>query len=699
MKHLNICFHLLCISALLFDPVSAQVKPSQLTALPGSGVDKANDLLLVWDNSASITKKMTVADFVNIPSMFASIPDGSFAIADVSTLQAELDDRVIQADFDSAIGLKVNTADLSTTGGANKVLKLDGNGTLRLGPVNSTDNQPTQSFRVPAFQRTYYESKLGTLAAETYLIANHSATIGSDIGFGAGVFPELFQGAPRHCFYWDEGFQIGNADNNRNFGRYLYFRALGNATLADPVRQSVPTFWNGQNYNGGSTVTSNMGLQWVPGTTSTSGEFVFAITPSFSAGGTVNVLTNGVLTSVAGAVLPFSVTQAGPKVGVGKVLTFGDGSTMTTAPTAYQARVGNATLVAGTVDVEDISITEFTVITLTRKTAGGTIGDLTYVKDPEVGFTINSSSATDTSRISYELNEGTVADNAPVVSGTNAVGDTLTVSSGGGSGTYQWYSNGSIVSGQTASTYVVRHQDIGLPVTCREDGVVSNAITVWHPDDETGYYADFRADLGTLTTGGGAATNGQPVETWRDQSGNSRHLAALATTNAPLLNTSGTGGRPTYLDFDGANDYLHKVSTITRPQTVFIVAEAKSETANERYFSTGDSGTRMVVDLGSTAEDVKNNGASTTGDQKPLNQRNIITTRTTATLNGIRIDAGTEVTATETTGNGLGMFVGGTSAAAGADQRHYALLVYQADLDSSAQARVRAYLKAKWGTP
>jgi hypothetical protein len=591
------------------------------------------------------------------------------------------------------------TADTSTTGGANKVPLLDSNGTLRLGPVNPTDNQPTQSLLIPAFQRTLYESKLGTTAAQTYLIANHSAALGNDIGFGAGVFPELFNGSPRHCFYWDEGFQMGNAENNRSYGRYLYFRALGNASSPDPVRQSVPTFWNGQNWNGGSTVSSNMGLQWVPGTTSTSGEFVFAITPTFSAGGTVNALTNGVLTSVAGAVLPFSVTQAGPKVGVGKVLTFGDGTTMDTAPQPYQARTGNATLVGGTVTVADDTVTAYTNIMLTRRYAGGTIGDLTYSVSNGTSFTITSASATDTSRVTYHLVESLVTATAPTISGTNAVSDVLTVVSGGGGGGYQWYSNGFAVSGFTGSTYTIRHQDIGLDITCTEGGVASNAITAWHPDDESGYFADFRADTGVLTTGGGAATHGQVIETWQDVSGNARHVTQATSNYRPTFDSTTYAGYP-HMRGDGVDDYLARSVTLTRPQTAFIVAEVVSIGNNDRIFATAGSGSRMLVqpDLGGTGL-IKNGAAITPSSSWAVNTRAIVTARTTSTQNHIRLNNGTEYSATETTGNGAELVIGGSSATNASDCRIFAVLFYQAELDTYAQARVRVYLKAKWGTP
>lgn len=66
------------------------------------------------------------------------------------------------------------------------------------------------------------------------------------------------------------------------------------------------------------------------------------------------------------------------------------------------APAGNAVLVAGTKHVSNTNVAVAAVLMLTRKTAGGTIGDLTYTIDGGGGgFTINSSNALDTSTVSY----------------------------------------------------------------------------------------------------------------------------------------------------------------------------------------------------------------------------------------------------------------------------------------------------------
>jgi hypothetical protein len=81
---------------------------------------------------------------------------------------------------------------------------------------------------------------------------------------------------------------------------------------------------------------------------------------------------------------------------------------------------------------------------------------------------------------------------APVISGTNTFGSTLTTTDGTFTGTapltytYQWRRNGSPISGQTASTYVIGSSDSLAAITCEVkatnsygfDSEVSDTITV-----------------------------------------------------------------------------------------------------------------------------------------------------------------------------------------------------------------------------
>lgn len=69
-------------------------------------------------------------------------------------------------------------------------------------------------------------------------------------------------------------------------------------------------------------------------------------------------------------------------------------------------RAGNATLVGGTVTVNNGSVTANTIVMLTRKTSGGTIGTgVTYTVSAGISFTITSDNVLDTSTFSYLLIE------------------------------------------------------------------------------------------------------------------------------------------------------------------------------------------------------------------------------------------------------------------------------------------------------
>ncbi len=74
--------------------------------------------------------------------------------------------------------------------------------------------------------------------------------------------------------------------------------------------------------------------------------------------------------------------------------------------TGTNARAGNATLVGGTVTVNNTTAGANTIIMLTRKTSGGTLGTaITYTISNGTSFTITSDSALDTSTFSYFMVE------------------------------------------------------------------------------------------------------------------------------------------------------------------------------------------------------------------------------------------------------------------------------------------------------
>lgn len=75
-------------------------------------------------------------------------------------------------------------------------------------------------------------------------------------------------------------------------------------------------------------------------------------------------------------------------------------------PSGANRRAGNATLVGGTIAVANTTVTADTIVMLTRKSSGGTIGTaITYTLSAGTSFTINSDNPLDTSIFSYLLVE------------------------------------------------------------------------------------------------------------------------------------------------------------------------------------------------------------------------------------------------------------------------------------------------------
>lgn len=135
--------------------------------------------------------------------------------------------------------------------------------------------------------------------------------------------------------------------------------------------------------------------------------------------------------------------------------------------------------------------------------------------------------------ISYGINQplsNTLTVPYPVVSGTAFPGNTLTSTQPG-----QWYVNGSLISGQTGSTFVIRLDDIGYPIK----QTYSNTLTCWSPVDiaaVAGFWTPYR-NVYTSTGPNVAATDGDPIARWTDIKNG---ITADTTNGVPLYDTSGT---------------------------------------------------------------------------------------------------------------------------------------------------------------
>ena len=65
--------------------------------------------------------------------------------------------------------------------------------------------------------------------------------------------------------------------------------------------------------------------------------------------------------------------------------------------------LGETTLVTGTKAVADTKVTATSVVIFNRHVPGGTVGHLSYAVSAGVGVTFTSSSATDTSSLTYVI--------------------------------------------------------------------------------------------------------------------------------------------------------------------------------------------------------------------------------------------------------------------------------------------------------
>lgn len=225
----------------------------------------------------------------------------------------------------SALELKVSTADTSTTGGANKVTKFDASAYLRTGPVSPLDSgNIAGGLRIPSRQRITWERESdGAAVANVWMYDKHSSS------HDANYYPELVWTSPRHCYYWDDGFQMGNSYSSPGRGwRFLYFNPLGQASSGTSLEtqvESIPILLSGQTWSGSAAVTSTVGMQWIPSGAS-AGELIFTTGGNWQPGGTS---ARGRLLSTGDFAKAFGIKETGPNLPSGKTFNAAGDFTLT----------------------------------------------------------------------------------------------------------------------------------------------------------------------------------------------------------------------------------------------------------------------------------------------------------------------------------------------------------------------------------
>lgn len=120
-----------------------------------------------------------------------------------------------------------------------------------------------------------------------------------------------------------------------------------------------------------------------------------------SGGGTARNLVLG-----TDATVRLTIGATSGDITLSSSLIYGTSGKSFTITSGTDQRAGNVTLVGGTITVNNTTVTANTIVILTRKSSGGTIGTaITYTLSAGVSFTINSDNILDISTFSYLLFE------------------------------------------------------------------------------------------------------------------------------------------------------------------------------------------------------------------------------------------------------------------------------------------------------
>lgn len=236
MKHLKL-FLILAFAL----PAAAQQRISERTTLAGASIDTAADWFPIVDTSAGTSgdKKTSLVEMwkalggTNVSSTELGYLDGV-----TSAVQTQLD-------------AKLDLSSLSTTGGANKVMKANTDGDWQTGAYSNSGSLGTGgNILIPQFRGLSFRDADGVQGALMYLWPNHT-----------GSYDELIRDVQGSlCDYWTTGYQLGNATGGNH---YIYLHS-GSASSGTTMRQSVPVGLNTATWTGGASVLNRMAIQAAP---------------------------------------------------------------------------------------------------------------------------------------------------------------------------------------------------------------------------------------------------------------------------------------------------------------------------------------------------------------------------------------------------------------------------------------------------
>lgn len=241
---------------------------------------------------------------------------------------------------------------------------------------------------------------------------------------------------------------------------------------------------------------------------------------------------------------------------------------------------------------------------------------------------------------------------------------------------------------------------IGINISSRLQASAFNPSTI------SGLRLWLKSDTGVLNSSDAAASNGQGVKTWQDQSGNGYHLSQSTAGLRPIYTTATTFNGYPLISFDGTDDYLITTTgTIqTSPGTTFMVWRNLNSAVDssiiisggsangQLFFENGDVVANTTVNMLMGAGANVNNQVYTYGT----------TYYTTLIYNGANSfhrRSGTSVGAANAgTSTANGISIGALRTGGDPFQGFIAeILVYNSALSAANYGAVESYLAAKYG--
>lgn len=198
-----------------------------------------------------------------------------------------------------------------------------------------------------------------------------------------------------------------------------------------------------------------------------------------------------------------------------------------------------------------------------------------------------------------------------------------------------------------------------------------------------------------------ATADGDPVGSFSDASGSSRHMAQATTTKRPLLRLGANGiNSLPVLQLDGVDDWMRVTwASIAQPATIYAVLKLVVA-ANTPHIIDGGAYEENLLWVPGTADWTAEFG---------VNLHSGVTMNTSAHLFVMKVNGASStfvVDSTSVSGNmgtvaSTGMAIGATGGAAGdaPSVKIGEVIRYNALTATGDDTAIRAYLKSKWGTP